>query len=260
MDFSSTTTANGNSTASSKNDQLLIDCGTTCHLINKAEHFTTFDKSFEPKKHFIELTDGRRSNKLATAKGNAKFSTLDSTGTPREINLKNALFTPDFPTSLFSLRAATDTGAKVTFGKQGARLTYGNTNFEFLQRGKLYFLPSETTNVSIARTLEDWHISLGRMNYNDINKLQSVTTGMTITQSKQSQTCATCTSNKMAKCPKIQDIPQKCAKEPLDRVYTYFWTITPTSREGYKCIINLAYSLFIFYAQKTRYISLSNSS
>ena len=117
MDFSFTTTANGDSTASSKSDQLLVDCGATCHLINKAEHFTTFDKSFEPEKNFIELADGRRSNKRATARGNAKFTILDSTGTLREITLKNALFTPDFPTSLFSVRAATDTGAKVTFEK-----------------------------------------------------------------------------------------------------------------------------------------------
>ena len=263
MDFSFTTTTNGNSTASYKNDQLLVDCGATCHLINKAEHFTTFDKSFEPEKHFIELADGRRSNKLATARGNAKFTILDSTGTPREITLKNALFTPDFPTSLFSVRAATDAGAKVTFEKQGARLTYGNTNFEFVRRGKLYFLPSETTNVSIARTLEDWHISLGHMNYNDINKLQSVATGMTITQSKQNSTCTTCTTNKMTKCPKIQDIPQKCAKEPLDRVHTDICgPINPTSREGYKYVINFideASSMLFVYFLRTKdeaYIAL----
>ena len=78
------TTTNGNSTASSKNDQLLVDCGATCHLINKAEHFTTFDKSFEPGKHLIELADGRRNNKLSIARGNAKFTILDSTATPRE--------------------------------------------------------------------------------------------------------------------------------------------------------------------------------
>ena len=99
MDLSSTTTTNGNSTARSKNIQVVANSGATCHLINKAEHFT-FDKSFETERHFIELADGRTSNKLATARGNAEFTILDSTGTPREITLRNALFMPDFPTSL----------------------------------------------------------------------------------------------------------------------------------------------------------------
>ena len=148
MDFSFTTTTNGNSTASSKNDKLLVDCGATCHLINKAEHFTTFDKSFEPEKHFIELADGRRSNKLATARGNAKFTILDSTELQGKSFCKMHFLRQIFP-QVFSVRAATDAGAKVTFEKQGARLTYGNTNFEFVRRGKLYFLPSEMMNVSI---------------------------------------------------------------------------------------------------------------
>ena len=221
-----------------------------------AEHFTTFDESFEPGKHFIELADGRRSNKLATARGNAKFTILDSIGTRREITLKNTLFTPDYPTSLFSVRAATDAGAKATLEKQGARLTYESTDFEFVRCGKLYFLPSETTNVSTARTLEDWHIFLGQMHYNDINKLQSVTTEMTITQSKQSSTCTTCTANKMTKCPKIQDIPHKCAKEPLDRVHTDLCgPINPKSREGYKYIINFidkASSMLFVYFLRTK--------
>ena len=56
----------------------------------------------------------------------------------------------------------------------------------------------------------------------------------------------------MTKCPKIQDIPHKCAKEPLDRVHTDLcWPISPISREGYKYIINIideAFSMqFVYY-------------
>ena len=249
-DFSFLTNAHQGSMEHPKNDQILVDCGATCHLINNAEHFTAFDKSFDPHNHFIELADGRRSNKLATARGDAKFTILDSKGIPRDIILKNALLTPDFPTSLFSVRAATDAGAKVTFEKGGACLAYGSTTFDFLRYGNLYFLPNNGTKVSTARTLQEWHISLGHMNYNDITKLQSVTTGMKIAQGKQNMpTCLTCTENKMTKCPKTHDIPQKYAEKPLDRVHTDICgPILPTSREGFKYIINFIdeYSSMLF--------------
>ena len=43
----------------------------------------------------------------------------------------------------------------------------------------------------------------------------------------------------MTKCPKIHDKPQKCAKEPLDRVHTNICgPINPTSLKGYKYVIN----------------------
>ena len=43
-------------------DKILVDCGATCHVINSKHYFLTFDQSFDPKTHFIELADGRRSN------------------------------------------------------------------------------------------------------------------------------------------------------------------------------------------------------
>ena len=96
--FSSLTRAD---TASTCSERLLIDCGATCHIINSEKHFVCFDNEFEPDKHFIELADGYRSNKLATAKGTAEFTVLDSNGVSRSITLQNALLAPTFPTSLF---------------------------------------------------------------------------------------------------------------------------------------------------------------
>ena len=60
----------------------------------------------------------------------------------------------------------------------------------------------------------------------------------------------------MTKCPKIQDIPQKCAKQPLERVHTDICgPINPTSREGYKYIINFideASSMLFVYFLRTK--------
>ena len=79
--------------------------------------------------------------------------------------VQDAVFVPDFPVSLFSMRSATDHDANVTFTKGNANLTSGNTTFQFIPQGKLYFLPTAQTSVNITRTLEQWHRSLGHMNY-----------------------------------------------------------------------------------------------
>ena len=71
--------------------------------------------------------------------------------------LQGALFVPDFPVSLFSVRSATDHGAYVTFTKGGANLTSGNTTFEFIRQGKLYFLPTTQTSAYTTRTLYRIH-------------------------------------------------------------------------------------------------------
>ena len=94
-----------------KMDKILVDCWATCHVINSKHYFLTFDQSFDPKTHFIELADGRRSNELAKARGTAQCTITDSNGIEHKVMLQDALFVPDFPVSLFSVRSATDHGA-----------------------------------------------------------------------------------------------------------------------------------------------------
>ena len=48
---------------------ILVDCGATTHIVYDISKFTTFDLQFRPDKHFIELGDGNRSNKIALKRG-----------------------------------------------------------------------------------------------------------------------------------------------------------------------------------------------
>ena len=252
-DFSFITTHQG--TANERSERLLVDCGATCHIINDKKHFTSYDDTFIPDKHFIELADGKRSNKIAIAKGTAKFTIVDSNGIPHSITLKNALLAPIFPTSLFSVRAAIENGAKIVFAKESATLCAGKTTFNLERRGKLYFLPNRNDIACTTRTLEEWHKTLGHMNYDDIIRLQSTTTGMNITQSNSKQIplkCKTCKENKITKQPKSSDEYTTHAKQPLERVHKDICgPITPTSREGYKYIINFidehSSMLFVYF-------------
>ena len=58
---------------SENEDNYLIDCGATTHIVCKEENFFRFDQDFDPRKHVIELADGTRQNSVVTAKGDAKI-------------------------------------------------------------------------------------------------------------------------------------------------------------------------------------------
>ena len=128
------------------NFNILVDCGATCHILNDANLFTSYDNTFDPKRHVIEVADGRRSSEIAVARGSGKVTLVDSHGNTATVILKDALLAPKFPTSLFSVPAATDSGARIIFRKGAAELTIQNTRFKFIQRGHLYFLPTASTH------------------------------------------------------------------------------------------------------------------
>ena len=119
---------------------LLVDCGATTHIVNTEDQFVKFDSNFDATKHFVETADGRRSNEIAVARGDAKFTISDANNRPCTIILKNALLAPKFPTSLFSVKAAIENGASIIFYNKTAELHAGETTFKFVQQGNLYFM------------------------------------------------------------------------------------------------------------------------
>ena len=80
------------------------------------------------------------------------------------------------------------------------------------------------------------------MNYDDSIQLQSTTTGMTITQSTSKQIplkCKAWKENKITKLSKSLHEYTTHAKQPLELIHMDICSpVTPTSREGYKYIIN----------------------
>jgi hypothetical protein len=233
-------------------DQLIVDCGATCHIVNDSAKFIDYDKSFDSTKHYIELADGRRSNEIATARGTARFTVVDSNGEQKEFLLNGALLAPSIPVSLFSVRAATDSGAHICFTKGAATLTASdNTSFNIEKVRQLYFLPtpSRLDQTYTARTLDDWHKTLGHMNHYDILQLQLVTNGMTVTEQTKQSPCVTCIENKQSRTPKYQDELKIYASKPLQRVHTDLCgPIEPCSQDGYRYMINFIdeYSSMLF--------------
>jgi len=165
-----------------QSDLLLVDCGATAHIVNDKSRFTVFDRSFRPDKHFVELANGTKSNAAL-----ARYATIrikDTRGHLVDATLKDALYVPSFPHSIFSVQAATAKGVSVIFEPDRAELVYNDGTVCNIQKhGKLYYLDVFDDNamisdsVNYACDLSSWHKVLGHCNYDDVLKLQTVVDG-----------------------------------------------------------------------------------
>ena len=126
---------------SSKVPELLVDSGSTSHIVNDEKKFVSFDRDFSPNDHYLELASGEKLNNVAKAKGMARVEILDENGIIRETFLKEALYIPSFPYHIFSVKAATKRGAQFYFGhNHGSMSASDGTNFPINSKRGLYFL------------------------------------------------------------------------------------------------------------------------
>ena len=243
-----------------KTNMLLVDCGATTHIITDESKFVNFDDSFKPEQHYIELANGSRSNNIAEKRGDVKMTLIDSGGKNVNAILKNALFIPSYPQDIFSVQAATERGASVTFQPNSAELVYRDgTTFDIDKIGRLYYLKTFGDNVTSDKVnytcdLKSWHEILGHCNYDDVVKLQNVVDGMKIIRyASTTNDCDVCTLGKLTQ--SRSRIPDARATVPLELVHSDLaGPIEPASREGFKYAISFTddYSgaVFVYLLKK----------
>ena len=226
---------------SGKPNTLLVDCGATAHIITDLSKFTKFDDTFQPDKHFIELANGTRANNVALKRGDVDVTIVDSSGTPVKATLQNALFIPSYPQDIFSVQAATERGASVTFQPDSAELTYKDgTKFVIEKHGRLYYLNTydniaDSDSVNCVRSMNEWHQILGHCNYDDIEKLEHVVDGMKVSHKSSSKPndCNVCILGKLTQNRNRK--PDARATASLELVHTDLaGPVDPASKEGFK--------------------------
>ena len=119
------------------------------------------------------------------------------------------------------------------------------------EKGDLYFL--NTVKTGKSQTLQQWHETMGHCNFQDILKLESVVTGMKLTDKNQYD-CDACAKGKMVQ--EISRVPDEKAKNPLDFIHCDLaGPVQTTSHNGanYAIIFTDDYSGLIFvYFLKTK--------
>ena len=224
---------------SSENNSILVDSGSSTHIITDKSKFIKFDEKFVPLDHVIELADGSRQNGVAQGRGNASVKLCDSSGKLQKVLLQDALYIPSYNSDIFSVRAATKSGASVIFTPKYSKLTTKDgTSFEFEDTEKLYFLNKITTGnkKKNSHTLQQWHNILGHCNVKDVLKLEGVVKGMHIS-SKSDFDCETCTLGKMTQY--MNRAPDSKAENSLESIHCDIaGPVTPEAREGFRYAIN----------------------
>ena len=232
--FKANSYSSGNSKAEGKiSHGLLVDCGATTHIINDKNKFVKLNENFNSATHFIELADGSRKSGIVSAKGDARVILCDKNGNQHKVMLKDALYIPSYNQDIFSVQAATERGASVSFSQNKANLKAENgTVFDIEQHGKLYYLNNVNSSKVGKHSLKEWHEILGHRNVNDVLKLECVVNGMKITDNKKFD-CDICTLGKMTQY--INRSPDKRATSPLDFVHCDLaGPIEPMAREGFR--------------------------
>ena len=136
----------------------------------------------------------------------------------------------------FCVQAALANGSEINFKEKDTSLRSGNTKFDFLKKGKLYFLKTyvATSTAKVCRSLQEWHTIMGHCNKEDILKLESVTKGMNISDKKDFN-CEVCVKSKMTQT--INRAPDARARAPLNLIHLDLTgPIEPVS-DGFKYVL-----------------------
>ena len=213
--------------ANVKKKGIMVDAGATSHIVNDITKFKSFDSSFQPDTHSIELADGTKCSGMAQRRGTALIYLLDTDGRQHRAQLQDALYMPTYPHDIFSVARGTNGGATVTFKKGDSHMiTKSNHRFDFHESGNLFYLPTVQKNVNdddkcnVCHDMQTWHEILGHCNYEDVQKLLSVVKGMEIRGSaaRPAQLCEICAKGKFTQTRNRE--PDKKATEPLQLVHT----------------------------------------
>lgn len=211
---------------------MLVDSGATSHILTSDEHFVSYDKSFDPDNHVIELANGEKSTNSALKRGKAEVFLKTVDGKKVKATLDDALYMPSYPHNIFSVQRALRKGAKVIFDSDSSKLCVEGAEFNIDEDGELFYLYSLKNSDKSARSLEQWHRHLGHCNTEDIIKLSKVVEGMVITDYKSFE-CEPCILGKMTAVR--SRIPDEKATEPLEFIHSDLaGPVEPIAKDGFK--------------------------
>ena len=88
--------------------------GATSHIIKDISKFKTYDDSFQPDNHLIEMAAKTRTKRVALKRGDAEIWLVDIGGDHVTVSLKRVLYIPSYPPNIISIMSATANGATIT--------------------------------------------------------------------------------------------------------------------------------------------------
>ena len=75
----------------------MVDAEVASNIIKDISKFKTFDDSFQPDNHLIELADGTRTKGVALKRSDVEIYLVEMGGNYVTVSLKGALYIPSNP-------------------------------------------------------------------------------------------------------------------------------------------------------------------
>ena len=163
---------------------ILIDTGSSAHIFRDKSYFISFDKDFDPESVRIILADGSESKNI-TAKGTVSITLNTTTGSQKQVTLKNAYLLPDLNhMGIISVKCGIQEGHAYHFAPEHSyvRIDTDKCPFESKENSDLFYINVHANRVksTVARSMYDWHKIMGHLSYESIAKMPMVADGMTI--------------------------------------------------------------------------------
>lgn len=173
-----------------------IDSGASSHMTPHAQHF--INKKHSSVKEIVAANNSRMQVKSA---GDLKVSTQEN-----EINISDVLFVPQLSANLLSVHQIASKGNTVVFNTDGCTV-YNTENKKLVHceaENGVYKLHTNSEQCLISKSVDTavtWHRRFGHLNYQSLNRLKGVVSGMNFNDEKNRISCETCAMGKQSRQP-----------------------------------------------------------
>lgn len=197
------------STYHTTNSPWIIDSGASRHMTGRKELFSTYEKLSTPEK--VSVGDGRILD--AIGHGTVKVE-LTHKRTRKQIRFEHVLHVPDLAVNLFSVRAVTDKGYIVQFGKRRCWVKDGKGYVKAMGAlvDRMYLMDCELVTDFAAVSCDVWHQRLGHAGESTLKHMHknSLVVGADL-HGTPSSFCEPCVKGKMARVsfPPVGEIKTK---------------------------------------------------
>lgn len=187
-----------------KNDSAnwYIDSGASMHM---TMHRDWLDCETSPPVQNIRIAD----NKFLRVEscGDVTIKIPDENGKSCSVQVKNVLYVPELSTNLLSVSKIIKSGYKVEFNENGclishktrkmiAKATIVNDTYKLNLSYENDMCAMKTTTVD---NIYLWHQRMGHLNFNDLYKLPTCSTGIKLSSEKEDSICVTCLEGKQTR-------------------------------------------------------------
>ena len=160
---------------------ILIDSGSSIHILRDESAFTSWDIDFDPSSIKIVLADGRICNDIQ-GRGCVSVEVNTAEGKSHTIMLNDALYMPSCDhAGIISVKRGLASGNEFHFLQGQSYMVTGGIRIPLLEKKRLYYVNALSSKTVVRRSALEWHDIMAHLNFKAIYLMPKMVAGMEIT-------------------------------------------------------------------------------